>query len=382
MKICFFLTSRYPTSKAYGVTTGESARALRELGHKILIIAPSPSTSSKGSDDYESEVFQIYSKKLFLLREKLDNIKYIGPINFIITSTFYSLKAKSSLKEFTPDVVWVRDALSTLTLLSKFENLPVIVEVHQPPSILTRIAINRLAKKRTTVLLVIQESYRAKLQKLFPKCKVIYAPMGVNNEFLRVGEIKLKNVSHMQQVNPLRVCYVGRMYSSGVNNGLNQLLESWSQIPGAIAKLTLVGLSQQEIKLLKVVTQVENLDFIESIKHTDVPKLLQEFDCGIIPYPSSVYNNSRFPIKLVEYSAAGLNVALTRIKSHIDILDEQIGYFYEVENPYDLLRCISEIKLNRDVAISKAKSGFQWAQRYTYKARVKPIIESVKGLHF
>jgi hypothetical protein len=229
---------------------------------------------------------------------------------------------------------------------------------------------------------VIQESYRAKLQKLFPKCKVIYAPMGVNNEFLKVGEKKLKNVSHMQQVNPLRVCYVGRMYSSGVNNGLNQLLESWSQIPGAIAKLTLVGISQQEIKLLKVVRQVENLDFIDSIKHTDVPKLLQEFDCGIIPYPSSVYNNSRFPIKLVEYSAAGLNVALTRIKSHIDILDEQIGYFYEVENPYDLLRCISEIKLNRDVAISKAKNGFQWAQRYTYKARVKPIIESVKGLQF
>jgi hypothetical protein len=39
-KIVFILTARFPTEKAYGVTTEFSARAIKELGYLTSIITP------------------------------------------------------------------------------------------------------------------------------------------------------------------------------------------------------------------------------------------------------------------------------------------------------------------------------------------------------
>ena len=39
MHFTFALTARYPTEKAYGVTTTGSVRALRELGHSVEVVS-------------------------------------------------------------------------------------------------------------------------------------------------------------------------------------------------------------------------------------------------------------------------------------------------------------------------------------------------------
>ena len=47
MKIAFVLSAKYPTAKAYGVTTRKSAEALKALGHDVVIFC----TESESSDE-------------------------------------------------------------------------------------------------------------------------------------------------------------------------------------------------------------------------------------------------------------------------------------------------------------------------------------------
>ena len=380
MRILFHMTSKYPTSKAYGVTTGESARALRELGHQVRIVSPCEDSGGLEIDDYGNEVLKINTRKLLLIRGILDKVRYIGTLSFIVVSGLYSFKARKFTKVFSPDALWTRDALSALTLLNGLQNLSIIVEIHQPPSILSRVAIRILNQGRSTILLVIQESHKSKLQKKFPKCKVIFAPMGVNSDFIAVGKAKLASSFGSDRAAPIRVCYVGRMHSSGIDNGLRNLVNNWNLIAKEEATLTIIGLSQMEISLLPETSKKVRIEYVYSTKHSKIPELLTRFDCGIIPYTSSEYNDFRFPIKAVEYCATGLNIVLTKNRSHMEILDDNIGYFYDPNDALTLAQCIAEVKQNRTKAFFKAKNGYSWAKRYTYINRVNPVVRFLEGL--
>ena len=83
MKIIFNMTSRYPTSKAYGVTTGETARALRELGNEVKIVAPQHPNCK--SDLYENEILGVSSPVSIFLRKYSSNIRGVAKFTFVIT---------------------------------------------------------------------------------------------------------------------------------------------------------------------------------------------------------------------------------------------------------------------------------------------------------
>lgn len=378
MKIYFHMTSRYPTDKAYGVTTGESARALRKLGHQVLIISSSAEPDKKIIDQYANEVLLVKAPFFYSMRAIFDGIKIIGPIFFRLTSILNSYKLKLLFRESLPDVVWTRDALSTLVLLGKCQSTHVVLEIHHPPSVISRIAINWLARGHKVRLLTIQNSYRTTLRELFPKCEVFYGPMGASETFLNVGKTKLEGTLMQKREKTLRFCYLGRSHSSGMDNGLKQLLNHWHTILPSEATLTILGLSEVEALALFKQKSQENIMFSGVLSHSEVPEFLKQFDCGIVPYPPSAYNSARFPIKLVEYCAAALNVVLTNTDSHLEILNSEIGYFYEANDSDSLSRVIAEIRADPIKARLKAEMGYKWAQGYTYEDRVRPVISFVE----
>ena len=59
-----------------------------------------------------------------------------------------------------------------------------------------------------------------------------------------------------------------------------------------------------------------------------IPEMLREFDIGVIPYPESVYNNGRIPIKIFEYAACKVAILASETTAHQRILSESIATFY------------------------------------------------------
>ena len=93
MKFIFFLSSRYPTHKAYGVTTGETARELREIGNKVKVVAPKDSDTILEFDDYNNELLLVTSSFLGFIRRHLSRGRILGAFVFVMTSITFTLKS-------------------------------------------------------------------------------------------------------------------------------------------------------------------------------------------------------------------------------------------------------------------------------------------------
>ena len=376
MKVYFLMTSRYPTNKAYGVTTGETARALRELGNEVKIL--SPSTSDSNYDYYKNEVQEIFSPVPSYLRKYLLNINGITKLIFFVTSMLLTFKSIELIRREKPDIIWARDYWSVFLLQILIPNSRFVVEVHQFPSFSNNLALAWFSRRHGIALLAIQESIREELIKRYPIANVFFGPMGASQSFFEVGKSRISSFS-LRKERQLRVCYLGRMTSSVKENGIAQLLEDWKRIPGELAELTLIGLTQSESDQLISNCHINNVVFMPSLKHEDVPRALSNFDCGIIPYPEGTYHRTRFPIKLVEYCASGLNIIATDTASNNDLLSRTFGYFYSAGDTEELLKVLRVIKENTKDSQDRAKQGFEWAQGYTYQKRIRDIYPFLEG---
>lgn len=376
MKIIFHMTSRYPTSKAYGVTTGETARALRELGNEVKIVAPRHPICKY--DIYENEILGVSSPVLMFLRKYSSNIRGIAKFVFVMTSVLLTFKSIKFIRREKPDVIWARDYWAVLLLQRFLPKCRFVVEVHQFPSFSVNLALLLLIGQNQTALLAIQMSLKEELEKRYPRAKVFFGPMGASSRFFELGRLKILSYPS-RQVEELRVCYLGRRTSSGEDNGLTQLLEDWKEIPGGLAHLTLIGLTQPEINLMCATQSLGNVTFLSSVSHEDVPRVLSEFDCGIIPYPEGDYHRTRFPIKIVEYCASALNVIANETESNKELLNNAFSYFYSAGDSKGLLKVLLLIRGNAQDSQRRAERGFEWAQDYTYQKRLRDIYPFLEG---
>jgi glycosyltransferase involved in cell wall biosynthesis len=373
MRICLVLTSRYPTEKAYGVTTGETARQLRDMGNVVEIISPMEFGVSKELDSYGNKIWHIRMPFSEAMRKKMFKIRWLKSIFFLIYSIVFTVKSSRELKRNRFQVIWLRDFWAALILQKILRDSTFVLEVHKNPRYLNRIALQYLIKNSKIALLAIQKSMQMKLQVDFPNSNVFYGPMGARSDFYSIGTKKIIDFETEPLSRPLKVCYLGRMTSSGQDNGLVELIKSWSELPSEVASLTLIGVSENEVLNFLQKEQLKNICFEDSVAHNRVPEHLLMFDVGIIPYPEDSYHRTRFPIKAVEYSAAALNIVASNTKGNHEILDEKFCYFYDIGNSYELKRVLLDVRTDRRKAMLRVQDGFKWAKGYTYESRVSDI---------
>lgn len=81
-----------------------------------------------------------------------------------------------------------------------------------------------------------------------------------------------------------------------------------------------------------------NVQWVGPRPHTDVPRYLAHVDVGLVPYTQSDFNRASFPLKALDYLAAGLAVVSTDLPSVrwiddelIDLADSSDGFLSAVE---------------------------------------------------
>lgn len=378
MKIVFFLSSRYPTHKAYGVTTGETARAFREKGNQVKLIAPSLRRSKLNQDQYGNDIKLIYSPILKILRNSFFDLWLLSRPMFVLTGLAFTKKCKKFLREEKPDVIWVRDFWSALMIQRLFSQCKLVIEIHQTPSLLSNLVLKRLCGNQNIAFLTIQDSLKINLMSRYPSARIFLGSMGASKDFYEVGKAKL-NTSPRRAQEVLKVCYLGRLTSSGHDNGIKTLLDDWQNVPENIASLTLIGLSSDEVDEISNQQRVNNVNFVTSLSHLEVPKALANYDCGLIPYPEGKYHESRFPIKIVEYCATALNIIANCTQGNQANIKESFADFYFAGNSESLISALNKIKEFPLESREKVVAGYIWAQDYTYSKRLTEIYPFLEG---
>ena len=374
-KIIFLTPARYPTEKAYGVTTGNTLEALSRLGAGVEIW----NRDYSGTDEYGNNLFQPGKKKLPKKR-LLYRIDFLGISRwaYVLDQFKFALNCLTAVRKETENVVaWTRFPLVGLvtSFSSKVELL--IVELHHQPNFTSRIFLRGIGKLKRLKVAVISQKSKTQFDSLGLGIRTFILEMSVPEKFIQ-------SAIHPLTL-PAKVCYLGKSKSSGNTNNLEFILSGFSQTKKASqSKLELVGVESQEASSLAVYAEKlripqGNIQFISHIPHKEVDEYLNGASIGIVPYELNNYNSARFPIKILEYAAKGIWIlAPESFAANLQIPPGVIITYKDADST-DFARELDLLIGKLNLQPTRNSVAINFAKLRTYSNRAQKCMEQIES---
>jgi glycosyltransferase involved in cell wall biosynthesis len=361
-KLVFVLAARFPTEKAYGVTTELSAETANALGYGVIIATPKLDSTLKSNLTVSILADRLYR---LLLSNRIKKFVYLRFSFFIF---LYSLNLTYKFKN-VDTIFWVRDIFLSYCL-AKFCDNSIILEIHRTPKFLERVLLKLLRRNRKVTLAPITEHLQFKL-KLDAKNSVV-APMAVKD-----SELELTRDKALTRRNS--IVYLGN-YITGphrlnldlinqVAHRLNEKYPKWS--------IDVIGIKEETFTSVCNDVLSNNLNFTSRMDRDKVMEKLRESYLALLLYPDLRYFQDSFPIKIVEYAAAKLAIIASDTYAHRKILGVKRCLYFETDSVIDLFAKIEKLILDNNLRDILSTSAFSWAENLTYENRVRRILQHV-----
>ena len=119
----------------------------------------------------------------------------------------------------------------------------------------------------------------------------------------------------------------------------------------------------------------DNLHWIGPVPYEELPALLQHWDAGIVPSVSSTdFNQCSWPMKLLEYLAAGLPVASTDIPAARELARQLPGQLL-IAKEYASGSLVEAVRQALAVPAWKCEAGRTFVRRYSWESRAERLLE-------
>lgn len=376
MKIAFISTSRYPTEKAYGVTTRETAYAARKLGHDVAIFA----FMGDDGDERGNKISYISKSRFIGTLFFLARIRLIGPIFFVIRSVMCGFNGSLSESIKDRDLIIVRDPYLLPGLWLKIRGHTVLLELHHVPSRIARLVISSLKFRNDLRLAAITPRLQNILQAKLPNAEIRLLPMAVPEEFFSSTK------KHKKQTYR-NVIYVGKSSSSGIDSNLQYLLESMALCRqlNLDLKLHLIGIESEAITHLETLAfnlglKKSDISIVGHLTHPEVLEHLQNAEIGVLPYTANNYNNSRFPIKALEYAATGCLILASNTPAHLELFPKGTAIFFDPTDIGSFSKALSDLHAEKFSGQEILTTARAWSEEFTYENRVVKAIANVSKI--
>ncbi len=382
-KIAIILGTKFPTSKAYGVTTRETLKSLIDKNIEVKVFCPKSLYKDDDFDDVDQYITNFHDNFLFRVFLKLgeSGTKLFNQILWSAYMISLILISTHKIKLFKPDLIWVRDPLIALLCSKKLKNKKIVLEIH---SYSYEFVFKYLLKfKEIIILAPINSIMLENFQYRYPGFKYILAPMGINSfNVTKDYEVKTFVTELTSRKNhEIKVGYIGnfapQLYSKGIEDLIHLAQESCKK--DSVIKIDLVGCNEIELKFfndLRDKLEIPNtfLKFKTHVSHSTALKLMKDFDVLVLPEPRSD-NYSGMPLKLLEYLSAGRVTIIANTKLFQSLFPGQFKpYFYN--NGIELYERILQVVNDKNLE-QKILNGILFTSEYTWEKRTTVILESV-----
>lgn len=144
-------------------------------------------------------------------------------------------------------------------------------------------------------------------------------------------------------------------------------LELLAQVAKSGISVLLVGQKQRNLpdERLRQLTDLPNVQWVGHKPPVELPRYLAALDVGLVPYTDSQFNRASFPLKTLEYLAAGLPVVSTDLPasqwlatSHVPIASNATDFIAKVRAAIASNTAPRESQARRDFAATH-----DWSQR-------------------
>ncbi len=369
------MAGKFPTKKAYGVTTGATLESIRDFGSEAFCISFRPDGKFLPLGLKHNQLyFPIHPLLSFCQRYAYKGANITHKIAWRVQLNISYLLSIGKIKSISPDVIWVRDSLPFFLNHRKFKEAKIVIEFHHPVKNSVKRLISKVEKNRI-VLAPISPIIAEDLNEFeLLGYKVQVSPMGINPEiFAKVEEAtKTKGIDRPEF---FRIGYVGSLRPGGYSKGYEDLIElaSLHIKIGFKSKIVFVGVRREEMSELeneiedKFVPR-ERFELIEHVPHEVAIQLMNECDLLVLTRAdNSVYSGS--PLKAVEYAATGKPILAAISPANCAVFTGTFQPFWydanDVKSMHGTLLKILEtvdLSVNRQESIDFANSR-SWSNR-------------------
>lgn len=362
--VVLLLAARFPSEKAYAVTSRYTMHAVRKLGFRAVIVTPFVGDG----ESLGLEIMELSNRALRYLRRNWMQ-GTCSRLNFTLYRCVMAMAY--CISSVRPSLTWTRDPLLAIGGLMK--RAPVVVEVHRRPTRFDALVIQLISRSRRVHLAVIRLEQIA----YFPKARnaVLVAPMAAPDEFW--------NVPPRTFLGGLTVGYTGKASSTGNDNGIEVLAAAaeLAETQGIDLRFRLIGLEADAQEYLSSRYQEliakGRLTVIGHVDHASILHELQGIDIAVLPYPSSAYYADSFPIKAIEYAATYHAIVASDTASQRALLGDDLAWYFAEGSADSLLAQCVAIAGDPLEAQRRAESARGWSKQFTYRARAQSIIAAL-----
>jgi len=368
-KIVFVILFRYPTEKAYGVTIGNTASHLTDIGAPTEIWA----MGGIDSDDFGNKIKLLSAQRV--LPKYLSSINFFQKINFQANRFIGIIKFVQMIKKEKNTVFICREPILALIGSVVSRSNKFIIEIHHLSKPYWKYRFYSFYDGFKLALiseyqadLIYRNSKRRNLMTLkmaFPKDKIKHS------------------VSVRNKNSQITIGYLGKLKSSGYDNNL---METIAELQPLLSEdknfvVKIVGIESNLIEefnksISKLGLTYGKVTVLEHLSHELALQQLQTFDFGLIPYMESSYNNQRFPIKLVEYAAAGVPILINDIKPFRSLIPESCCIFYSRKPGEGIVDLILKFSYDSSKLLKLRRNASDWASELTYENRARSILSA------
>lgn len=366
------LLSRYPTEKAYGVTTRHTAQALRNLGHTVDIFSPNQ-PYFEGEDRAP-----VIIKSLFTHFSKLSSANsLIATFQFFFVSILWLFYVKSFLRLNRYDLIWSRHLLVPTFLRNMGLNF---TEIHNELSAFEILFVKFFSCKNLMLGPISPMLMKLCQIQFGERFRLIYSPMSAPDTFFKKPKSKFN--SHR-----ISMAYVGRYKSIGKDQGIDNLIRNYlfarSNLDSKLM-LTLVGISERELEEIAtnltiplLTLKQANIRAIANVDHHLIPRVMNRVDIALIPYSEDPRFHGRFPIKIMEYAAMGIPMLCANASYLQSLPLNKYVWFYESDNPNSFVDVLQSILSSSAAAHKMACDAQNFAREFDYSSRAKRVLDVI-----
>ena len=378
---------RFPTQKAYGVTTNGTIQSLMRLGHKVTVF----SIESPDNKAFQSHLEIVNYKETFI-GKTLKVIAFRSFSSWSITcwKMYWELLRRINtpkIRSYNFDIVWIRNEEM---LKWNYHGKKIICELHQKINLRKlNSALTRIHGKDIT-LAPISKVLVKQVESLKEEFSIVYSPMGIDSVQIANGmqlSSFMKRIENYKNCTSekIRVGYVGKFFPNGYSKGIEDLIYLALKNKKSRQRFSISISGGLKKEVLEVLSRMHSLDLSENdlevnphMPHTDALKKMQSLDVIVLPKPNSE-NYVGFPLKCIEAVASARIVVAAKCQVYNDIFEgNYFPYWYEPGNPSSLERSINNALEDPELH-QKISEGIKFAHNFTWDLRTSRLIENHKS---
>lgn len=365
MKLLYVANVRIPSERAHSAQIMKTCEALARTGAELTLLVPDRKTL------ITEDPFRYYgvTTTFPIMRLPVWDLVHRGFWGFLIEQATFIFSARRFLKHFPNDVIYGRDEW-VLWGIRGAARAPLVWESHVGAWNFAARALTRAIKKFVVISEGLKRIYAGRG---VPLTKILVAHDGVDlGAFTRLPTPpEARKILGLPE--KATAMYVG---SLGGWKGTETFFKAASFAPEI--QFAVVGGKKHEVEALR--RRYPKVRFLGERPYRDAPLSHAAGDCIVIPNtgrdPVSAHMTS--PLKVFTAMAAGRPIVASNIQSLREILDESEALFVTPDDPAAFAEGIRAALRDTGEARRRAQNARRAAERFSWDARAKRIVDFLK----